>query len=129
MTVLGADALRRKLSKLDDKIMKHVAKANQASGEELIRIAKVLVHSPNGKSRAAIKGTANADGSYFCDFGPLSKVLEGGRKDAIADPGGENIGTTAARPFVNPALQVTRKKHSARAKRAMKKGVKEAMGG
>lgn len=112
MSVEGADRVRRKLSKLDDRIMKHVAKANQDSGRELIRIARVL-HPGDGENRAAIQGTANSDGSYFCDFGPRAKVTEG---------------DNAPRPFVNPALSVTRKKHGARAKRALNKGVKEAMG-
>lgn len=113
MTVIGADKVRRKLSLLDKRIMKHVAAANHASGQELIRIATVL-HPGDGENKAAIKGTANVDGSYLCDFGPRSKVTEG-----------EN----APRPFVNPALSVTRKKHKARAARALKRGVKEAMSG
>jgi len=119
MTVEGADRVMRKLHKLDARIMKHVAAANHKSGAELIRIAKVLIPAGgdvqgDGAERDKIVGTANADGSYLCDFGPKSKVIEG-----------EN----APRPFVNPALSVTRKKHKARAKRAMSKGVKEAFGG
>lgn len=114
MTVTGANKVMRKLSRLDERIMKHVAKANQQSGAELIRIAKVLIPVASGQSRAGISGTANEDGSYLADFGPKSKVIEG-------DQG--------PRPFVNPALSVTRKKHAARAKRAMSKGVKEAFSG
>lgn len=113
MSVIGADKIMRKLSLLDKRVMKHVAKANQASGGELVRTARVL-HPGDGENKAAIRGTANADGSYLCDFGPKAKVTEG-----------EN----APRPFVNPALAVTRKKHGARARRALKAGVKEAMGG
>ena len=112
-SVSGADAVRRKLSILDDRIVKHVGRANAQSGGELVRIAKVL-HPGDGTNKAAIHGTANADGSYLCDFGPKAKVTEG---------------KNAPRPFVNPALTVTRKKHKARAARAMKNGVKEAFGG
>jgi hypothetical protein len=103
----------RKLSKLDARILKHVGLANRTSGEELIRIARVL-HPGEGANRAAITGTANANGSYLCDFGPKAKVTEG---------------DNAPRPFVNPALAVTRKRHRGRARRALSKGVKEAMGG
>lgn len=110
MTVIGADRVMRALSKLPDRARKHVAAANRKSGDELIRIAKIL-HPGDGENRAAIIGTANSDGSYFCDFGPRSKVTEG---------------DNAPRPFVNPALSVTRKRHRARAKTAMKKAVKEA---
>lgn len=113
MTVTGAKELQLKLAKLHPRILQQVAKANQASGAELIRIARVL-HPGDGANKAAIKGTANSDGSYLCDFGPRAKVTEG---------------DNAPRPFVNPALKVTRKKHTARAKRALNKGVKEAFGG
>lgn len=111
MTVLGADRIKRKLRKLPAAVEKHVAKANHASGEELIRIAKILIPAPTGVNRAQIEGSDQENGSYLADFGPKAKVIE------------EN------RPFVNPALSVTRKKHKARAKRALKAGVKEAFGG
>lgn len=129
MTVIGADRVMRKLSQLPKSVKDEVDKAVAQSGSELIRIAKVLVHSPNGQSREAIHGTAQADGSYLVDFGPLSKILEGGRDDPRADPSGKNIGTSAAHPFVNPALSVTRKKHKARAKRAVNKAVKAVFNG
>lgn len=114
MSIIGADRVRRALQKMPDRMKKQVAEANQKSGAELIRIAKVLIPEVSGESRAAIVGTANLDGSYLCDFGPKAKVIEGDR---------------GPRPFVNPALKVTRKRHSARAKRAMNKAVKEAFGG
>ena len=110
-TVIGADVVMRKLTYLKITSSKEVAEANHKSGEELIRISKILIPAVTGTNRALIKGTANADGSYLCDFGPKAKVIE------------EN------RPFVNPALAVTRKKHKARAKRAIKKAVKDAFGG
>jgi hypothetical protein len=114
MSIIGADRVRRALQKMPERMKKQVAEANHKSGAELIRIAKVLIPEVSGDSRAAIIGTANSDGSYLCDFGPKAKVIEGER---------------GPRPFVNPALSVTRKRHSARAKRAMNKAVKEAFGG
>jgi hypothetical protein len=110
-TVIGADKVRRSLSQLSLNAQDKLAKANTTSGAELIRLAKILIPVDTGASRAAIEGTANADGSYLCDFGPKAKVIE------------EN------RPFVNPALAVTRRKHKNRAKRAMKAAIKESFGG
>lgn len=110
-TVIGADVVRRKLARLKELAPKNIAEANHKSGEELIRIAKIVIPVKTGTNRALITGTANADGSYLCDFGPKAKVIE------------EN------RPFVNPALAVTRRKHKARAKRAINKAVKDAFGG
>lgn len=119
MTVIGADKVMRKLSKTHASIMKYVKEANHKSGAELISVARVLIPSggdvhKDGAERGKIIGIANADGSYLCDFGPKSKVIEG---------------DSGPRPFVNPALSVTRKRHAARAKRAMSKGVKEAFNG
>lgn len=113
MSVEGADRVMRKLRLLHPRILKQVGDANRASGDELIRIARIL-HPGDGENKAAIQGTANADGSYLADFGPKAKVTEG---------------ESGPRPFVNPALSVTRKKHKARAKRALKRGIKEAFGG
>lgn len=111
MTVIGADRVMRKLSQLPDRIKAKVDEATAKSGTELINIAKVLIPNVTGTNRALIKGTANSDGSYLCDFGPKAKVIE------------EN------RPFVNPALAVTRKKHKARAKRAVNQAVKAVFNG
>jgi hypothetical protein len=116
-----ADAARiaRKFAALKTKVRKEAGAANAKSGAELIRTAKVLipvggdVHG-DGHERDKIVGTANDDGSYLCDFGPKSKVIEG---------------NSGPRPFVNPALAVTRKRHGARAKRAVNKAVKGAFGG
>lgn len=117
----AADAARiaRKFAALKDRVQREAADAIRKSGEELIRTAKVLipvggdVHG-DGHEREKIVGTANGDGSYLCDFGPKSKVIEGNR---------------GPRPFVNPALAVTRKRHTARAKRAVNKAVKGAFSG
>ncbi|MEH7827109.1 hypothetical protein [Gemmobacter denitrificans] len=119
MTVIGGKELARKLSQLPDRIKMNVDRANRQSGDELVRTAKVLipvgddVHG-DGHERDKINATQNADGSVLVDFGPKSKVIEGER---------------GPRPFVNPALAVTRKRHGARAKRAVNKSVKELFNG
>ena len=119
MPVMGADRVMRKLADLPDRVKAKVDAATKQSGDELIRIAKVLIpvgtdKEKDGFERDKIHGTQNEDGSYLCDFGPKSKVIEGER---------------GPRPFVNPALAVTRKKHAARAKRAVNKAVKEVFNG
>ena len=119
MSVEGADRVARKLSQLPDRIKKDIDKAIQKSGDELVRYAKILipvggdVHG-DGHERAKINATQNADGSVLVDFGPKSKVIEGER---------------GPRPFVNPALSITRKRHKARARRAVKKAAKELFNG
>lgn len=114
-----AERIARKFAALKKRVNKEAGAANKKSGDELIRTAKVLIPTGgdvhgDGAERNKIIGTANADGSYLCDFGPKAKVIEGNR---------------GPRPFVNPALAVTRKRHGARAKRAVNKAVKEAFGG
>jgi hypothetical protein len=114
-----AKRIAGKFAALIAKAKKEAGAANHKSGEELIRTAKVLipvggdVHG-DGSERDKITGTPQADGAYLCDFGPKSKVIEGER---------------GPRPFVNPALAVTRKRHAGRAKRAINKAVKEAFRG
>lgn len=119
MTVQGADRVMRKLSQLPDRIKAKVDQAVMQSATELVRVAKVLIpvggdiHG-DGHERDKIRATQNVDGSVLVDFGPKSKVIEGER---------------GPRPFVNPALAVTRKKHGARAKRAVNRAVKELFNG
>jgi len=117
--IIGADKIARKLADLPDRIRQNVNRMNLQSGNELARTAKVLipmggdVHG-DGMERDKITATQNADGSVLVDFGPKSKVIEG---------------ESGPRPFVNPALSVTRKKHAARTKRAVNRAVKEAFSG
>jgi len=109
----------RKISQLPDRIKSKVDASVKKSGDELVRTAKMLipiggdVHG-DGHEREKIKATQNADGSVLVDFGPKSKVIEG---------------ESGPRPFVNPALAVLRKKHKARAKRAVNRAVKELFSG
>lgn len=114
MSVIGADKVMRKLSRLDRKVKAEVDLANQKSGEELIAISKVLIPKRTGESVKNIKGKRLEDGSYLCDFGEGAKVIEG------------DLGP---RPFVNPALKVSRKRFKARAKRAVNKAVKASFNG
>lgn len=119
MSVQGADRVMRKLSQLPQRLQDNIAKAVKQSGDELVRTMKILIpvggdiHG-DGHERDKITGTQNPDGSYLVDAGPKSKVIEG---------------ESGPRPFVNPALSVTRKRHKGRAKRAVNKAVKELFNG
>lgn len=117
--IIGADRVMRKLSQLPAHIKRRVDEMTKRSGDELARTAKVLipvggdVHG-DGHERDKITSQQLADGSVLVDFGPKSKVIEGER---------------GPRPFVNPALSVNRKKHRARARRAVNRAVKEVFNG
>jgi len=117
--VIGAERVMRKLSSLPDRLKRNVDEAVKKSADELVRTAKVLIpvggdiHG-DGAERDKIHATQNGDGSVLVDFGPKSKVIEG---------------NSGPRPFVNPALSVTRKRHKARAKRAVNKAVKGLFNG
>lgn len=111
MKIEGADAISRAFSALAKDAKAEVDKAVQKNGEELVATAKLLIPVVSGESKAAIRGTLQADGSYLCDFGRKAKVIEGER---------------GPRPFVNPALKALRKRHEGRNKRALNKALKKA---
>lgn len=117
--VIGADRVMRKISQLSPELKAEIGKANEKSAKELVRTMKVLipvggdVHG-DGAERDKITATAVGDGAQLVDAGPKSKVIEGER---------------GPRPFVNPALAVTRKRHAGRVKRAAKKVAKELFNG
>lgn len=117
--VIGADRIRMLMKQLPERAKKYAAAANEKGAKELVRTAKVLipvggdVHG-DGHERDKITVTALSDGAQLVDMGPKSKVIEGER---------------GPRPFVNPALAVTRKRHAGRSKRAVNKAVKELFNG
>jgi len=112
--VIGGDRLMRRLRRMPDQVKDHVDRMTAKSGDELVATAKILIPVESGEAKSEIHGEQRADGSYLADFGPKSKVIEG---------------ESGPRPFVNPALKVLRKKHRARARRAMNKAVKEVFSG
>lgn len=116
--VIGADRVRRKLTRLKKTVDEELAIVNERNGKDLIRIARIL-HPGDGSTRADIKGSVvtdaagNPDG-YLADFGALSKVTEG---------------ESGPRPFVNPARQWLRKRIKGRVRRGINKAVKRAFNG
>ncbi len=102
-------------------------KANAQNAELVATVAKVLIPRASGASAAAITTRAVQDG-HEVDFGPLSRVIEGGRKPGTANSG-KSYGAAPAQPFVNPALSATVKRRRARYRRAASAAIKEAMQG
>lgn len=127
MKITGADELARKLAKLARIAGPRMDRALAANARDVEQAAKVLIPRASGAAAAAIHSKQVMDG-HEIDFGPLSKVLEGGRKAGVAKSG-KKYGASRAQPFVNPALSATLKRRKARVRRAASAAVKEAMGG
>lgn len=117
--VLGAERVMRKISQLSPSLKAELDKGTERSAKDLVRTAKILipvggdVHS-DGHERDKINATPVGDGGQLVDFGPKSKVIEGER---------------GPRPFVNPAVSVTRKRFKNRAKRDASKVAKRLFNG
>lgn len=127
MKMLGADALARKLAKIAKAAKPRVEKAVAQNAADLARTAKVLIPRESGDSAGAITVRAAVDGIEV-DFGPLARVIEGGRKPGVAKSG-RAYGPAPAQPFVNPALTVTNKRRRMRVRRAFKTAIKEVLSG
>lgn len=109
MTVRGADRFKRKLARVKKEAPEELVKAHLRSGREVVRIAKVLIPEDTGESREDIVAWHVPEG-VLIQFGPKAKVIEGNR---------------GPRPFVNPALDVTRKRRKNAAKRAVSKVIRK----
>lgn len=126
--ITGADKVSRMLNKLPATAKQRLTAANKANGEELAAVARVLVPvGATGRAKAAIKGRAVADG-YEVDFGPLSRILEGGTQERFHKTG-KSVGKGPKRPFVNPALKATDKKRRARNRKAIRDAIKDSGNG
>ena len=125
MKIKGADELSRRLARYSHIALLRLEPALKANAEDLARTAKVLIPKKTGKAAGLIKASKVVDG-HQVDFGPLSRVLEGGRKAGVAKSG-RKYGAMPALPFVNPALKATEKRCKARVRRAARRAMKEAM--
>lgn len=110
----GFDKARRFLNRLPEKVEDEFDRANHENAADLVAVARVLIPNVTGANRALINHGPVPDGGQLVDFGPKAKVIEG-RK--------------GPRPFVNPALRVTKKTRSARVRKAVRDAVKGAKGG
>ena len=119
--------MEQMLKTAPEAITRHVSEANQDNAQEIVRVARVLV--PAGKTaraKAAIKAIPQGDGQLI-DFGPLSKILEGGTEER-QHKDGHRTGKGPKIPFVSPAMKATYKKRRARTRKAIRDAVKEAQG-
>jgi hypothetical protein len=116
----GFDKARKKLLAISH-LSQKAASVNRENGEEILALARVLIPSASGASRLAIKGIQNGNG-YLMDFGPLSKILEGGTVERF-NKSGRSSGKGPALPFANPALKATK----ASRKKRIKALIKEAL--
>ncbi|WP_238394049.1 hypothetical protein [Rhodovulum sulfidophilum] len=115
------------LRTLPKSVERKIEAANAENAEDLMRTAKVLIPEKTGKARRLIKAMPQGDGGVLVDFGPLSKILEGGTEERHHKDG-KSTGKGPARPFVNPALQVTEKRRKNRARKAVRDAIREVKG-
>lgn len=124
----GSKRARRALVKITPAIEAEFERANRENAELIVDVAKALIPSRSGESRSKIRNQSGQDTSQIIDFGPLSKILEGGTDERTTKTGASR-GKGPARPFVGPAMKGTQTKRDARNRRAVKQGLRIAKGG
>lgn len=124
----GAKKAIRTIGKITPAVEAQFEGANRDNAHAIVDVAKVLVPVKSGATRAAIKNVPAPDGGQIIDFGPLSKILEGGTENRTTSLGA-NRGKGPARPFVNPAMQGTKKKRTARNRKAVRDALRIAQNG
>jgi hypothetical protein len=107
----GFDKVRRFLNRLPEKVEDEFDRANRENAADLVAMARVLIPNKTGVNRALINHGAVPDGGQLIDFGPRAKVIEG---------------RNGPRPFVNPALRLTKKLRAARVRKAIRDAVRGA---
>lgn len=118
--------IRQKLRNLAPKIKNDMIRANEQNAEDWAALARVLVpQGATGRSRAAIKTTSLGASGVLIDFGPLSKVLEGGTAKR-STKFGANRGAGPSLPFVNPSKKATAAKRRARIRKVVRGAIKDA---
>lgn len=127
LTATGMGRARRALLKITPAIEQEFEKANRDNAELIVSTSKALISTRSGVSRALIKNVADGEGQII-DFGPLSKILEGGTEQRFTKSGA-NRGAGPARPFVNPAMSATKRKRNTRNRKAVKDGLRLAKNG
>ncbi|SHF67487.1 hypothetical protein SAMN05444339_11035 [Loktanella atrilutea] len=94
--------------------------ANEQNADDVAALARVLVPSgATGRAKAAIKSYSLGEEGAVIDFGPLSRILEGGTVPRYTKAGYYR-GIGPALPFVNPALNATKAKRRARIRKIVR---------
>lgn len=109
MEKMGFGRAKAMLNKLGPAVKAEFAKANRENAAAIVDLARVLIPERTGASRAMIAAYDAPDGGQLIDFGKKAKVIEGGQ---------------APRPFVNPAMQATKKARKARNRKAIQDAAK-----
>lgn len=125
VTKRGFKELRQKLRRLAPEARKEFETINRRNAEDVASLARILISSPSGRSRAAIKTSPGPEGGTLIDFGPLAKILEGGTAERSTKAGASR-GKGPKRPFVNPSFEPTKRRRQARNRRAVRKVLKNA---
>ncbi|MEM8822040.1 MAG: hypothetical protein AAGF30_00370 [Pseudomonadota bacterium] len=117
--------IRRKLRNLPEKLVQAMTNANDENADDLAGVARTLVRQgATGRARAAIRAFSFGREGAVVDFGPLSKILEGGTKQRTTKDG-KNRGRSPAFPFVNPALKATKARRRKRIRDAVRKSIRD----
>lgn len=123
---VGFKRVEKLLERMPETARKHFAEANEDNANEVVRVARVLVPvGQTARAKAAIKTTPEGATGQMIDFGPLSKILEGGTKERHTKSG-KSTGEGPALPFVNPSLKATEDKRRKRYQKAARDAVAEA---
>jgi HK97 gp10 family phage protein len=133
MKVRRKDELFRKLSQLVPETAKELAIANNASADEMVARAKSFVAVKSGTLRDSIrKEPAEGVAAVRVVAGGASttKAVRAGADASYDYALGQEFGTSEARgqPFFFPAFRLIRKRHKARATRAINKAAKAVSG-
>jgi hypothetical protein len=115
----------RKLMGLAPKAQARIKRANETTGAEWMRLAKVLIPVRSGYSQQNIMGRPVEATNYLIEFPLLTRILEGGRKPGVSKKGRAYPGMQAF-PHVNPAKSIVLPKHRRRIKAAIRAAIKEA---
>ena len=129
MKITGHKKLARQLRSMPDASRKHVTQMLAKSGQEAVRVAKVLVPEDTGDLESSIRYETHDQGMTVeviaghddRESQIQARTVEGGRSP------GSSTGGMAAQPFMNPTKKYLAKRHRARVKRAINKAAKEAV--
>ena len=125
MTAKGDSArARARLRGLVSEVRARMVAVNDRNAEEVAALARTLVPmGATGRARAAIKSYSQGEEGAIIDFGPLSRILEGGTVPRFTKAGLYR-GVGPALPFVNPALDATKQQRMARIRKVVREAIR-----
>ncbi|MGH1579076.1 hypothetical protein [Planktotalea sp.] len=125
MTKSGFKKNRQMLRKITPEVVKQFETANADNADLIVDTAKALIPVQSGVSRRLIRSIPGEGTSQIVDFGPISRILEGGTAQRFTKDG-KNRGKGPARPFKNPAMNATKNDRKARNRKAVKDAIRIA---